>query len=133
MGWREALNFEHPIKGWQHLWIRYATNLDIKKDDTKGENSRYYKFAQRTASMNKGRRDDNSSRYGSHPGDRKTRDRQTTERLGKKQISKKEKYGRHGRRGRRRSDSDESSDLDNSAEKNAKGSDSKEQLPLDDG
>ncbi len=45
LGWREALGFEHPIKGWQHLWIRFATDLDTKKEETKGENSRYYKFA----------------------------------------------------------------------------------------
>lgn len=44
LGWREALAFEHQIKGWQHLWIRFATDLDVKKDDTKGQNSRFYKF-----------------------------------------------------------------------------------------
>lgn len=49
IGWREALAFEHPIKGWQNLWIRFATDLDIKKEDTKGENSRFYKFATRTS------------------------------------------------------------------------------------
>ena len=26
LGWREALGFEHPLKGWQHLWIRFATD-----------------------------------------------------------------------------------------------------------
>ena len=47
LGWREALGFEHPLKGWQNLWIRFATDQDVKRDETKGENSRYYKFAQR--------------------------------------------------------------------------------------
>ena len=47
IGWREALAFEHPIKGWQNLWIRFATDLDVKKEDTKGENSRFYRFATR--------------------------------------------------------------------------------------
>jgi len=50
IGWREALPFEHPIKGWQNLWIRFATDLDVKKEDTKGENSRFYRFATRISS-----------------------------------------------------------------------------------
>lgn len=76
LGWREALGFEHPIKGWQNLWIRFATNLDVKKEDTKAENSRFYKFAQRTAQLSREKKaaaqrgSRSTSRYGSHPGDR---------------------------------------------------------------
>lgn len=134
LGWREALNFEHQLKGWQQLWIRFATDLDVKKEDTKGENSRFYKFAQRT----RGSTQHTGSRFGSHPGDRRKRDNrdgETQKRVGRKQISKNEKYGRSGRRGRRQDDSDgESSDLENSADKNKDESPKEQQVPaLDDG
>jgi hypothetical protein len=36
IGWREALGMNHDVKGWQNLWIRFATDLDVKKEDTKG-------------------------------------------------------------------------------------------------
>ena len=26
LGWREALGYQHPLKGWQNLWIRFATD-----------------------------------------------------------------------------------------------------------
>lgn len=129
IGWREALAFEHPIKGWQNLWIRFATDLDIKKEDTKGENSRFYKFATRTSNKQfsrGGRESRTDSRFGSHPGDHKNRDRETTK-ISKKHISKPEKY-RQGRRGRKDNSDDESSELDQSVN-------SKEQAgqALDDG
>ena len=44
LGWREALSYQHEVKGWQNLWIRFATDQDVKADNTKGENSRFYKF-----------------------------------------------------------------------------------------
>lgn len=43
-GWREALSYQHGRLGWQALWIRFATDLDVKKEETKGENSRFYKY-----------------------------------------------------------------------------------------
>lgn len=43
IGWREALSYKHDKRGWQNLWIRFATDLDVKKEETKGENSRFYK------------------------------------------------------------------------------------------
>ena len=36
IGWREALNYKHDKRGWQNLWIRFATDLDVKKEETKG-------------------------------------------------------------------------------------------------
>lgn len=45
IGWREALSYKSDVKGWQSLWIRFATDLDIKKSDTKGQDSRFYKFS----------------------------------------------------------------------------------------
>ena len=42
--WRQALGFEHDKKGWQRLWLRYATDRDTKADDQDGETSRFYKF-----------------------------------------------------------------------------------------
>jgi hypothetical protein len=45
IGWREALGMNHDVKGWQNLWIRFATDLDIKKEDTKGQDSRFYRFS----------------------------------------------------------------------------------------
>lgn len=133
LGWREALGFQHETKGWQNLWIRFATDLDTKKDETKGENSRYYKFAQRSNTHSKQRQ--SGGRYGSHPGDRQgnrnrgERDQQTTtQRIGKKAISKTDKYRSKQRQARKGGDnSDESSDLDNS--KSPQNSD----RPLDDG
>ena len=47
LGWREALSFQHELKGWQNLWVRFATDQDVKLDGTRGENSRFYKFQQR--------------------------------------------------------------------------------------
>ena len=44
LGWREALSYQHEVKGWQNLWIRFATDQEVKADNTKGENSRFYKF-----------------------------------------------------------------------------------------
>jgi hypothetical protein len=44
IGWREALSYHHDSRGWQNLWIRFATDLDVKKEETKGENSRFYKY-----------------------------------------------------------------------------------------
>jgi len=133
LGWREALGFEHETKGWQHLWIRFATDLDTKKEETKGENSRYYKFAQRTSTHHSKQRQ-SGGRYGSHPGDRQSnrnrgeRSEQTTSRIGKKAISKNEKYRSKQRQARKGGDnSDESSDLDNS--KSPQNAD----RPLDDG
>ena len=115
IGWREALAFEHPIKGWQNLWIRFATDLDVKKEDTKGENSRFYRFATRISNKQSGRGGRESkggSRFGSHPGDHKNRDRESTK-ISKKHISKPEKY-RQGRRGKKDNSDDESSELDQS-------------------
>jgi len=43
-GWREALAYQNGKLGWQALWIRFATDLDVKKEETKGENSRFYKY-----------------------------------------------------------------------------------------
>ena len=43
IGWREALSYHHDKRGWQNLWVRFATDRDVKKEDTKGENSRFYK------------------------------------------------------------------------------------------
>jgi len=31
IGWREALSYQHDVKGWQTLWIRFSTDLDTKK------------------------------------------------------------------------------------------------------
>ena len=44
LGWRSALGFDHDKKGWQRLWLRFATDQDQKKDETKPENSRFYKY-----------------------------------------------------------------------------------------
>ena len=42
-GWKEAFGFQLRNNGrWQKLWIRYATDQDVKAEDTKGENSRFY-------------------------------------------------------------------------------------------
>ena len=124
LGWREALSFEHHIKGWQHLWIRFATDLDVKKDETKGENSRYYKFAARNAELKKQQQSSSrhkGSRIGSHPGDRR-KERREVDRVGRKQISKNEKYARSDRRRRRQNAEDsESSGFENSAEKDKDG------------
>jgi len=35
-GWRQALGFKHDRKGWQRLWLRFASDRDVKKDETKG-------------------------------------------------------------------------------------------------
>lgn len=43
-GWRPALGYDHDKKGWQRLWLRFATDKDQKKEDTKPENSRFYKY-----------------------------------------------------------------------------------------
>ena len=45
IGWREALAYQQEVKGWQSLWIRYATDLDVKKEATKGQDSRFYRFS----------------------------------------------------------------------------------------
>lgn len=45
IGWREALGYQQEVKGWQSLWIRYATDLDVKKEGTKGSDSRFYRFS----------------------------------------------------------------------------------------
>lgn len=44
IGWREAINYHHSVKGWQTLWIRFATDLDVKSEETKGQDSRFYRF-----------------------------------------------------------------------------------------
>lgn len=44
IGWREAIGYQHDVKGWQTLWIRFATDLDVKNPETKGQDSRYYRF-----------------------------------------------------------------------------------------
>lgn len=46
IGWREALGYKHDVKGWQTLWIRFSTDLDVKKDETRGTDSKFYKFMQ---------------------------------------------------------------------------------------
>lgn len=117
LGWREALGFEHPIKGWQHLWIRFATDQDVKKEDTKGENSRFYRFATRT-SQQRGR-GSHSSHRPHHSGryDRDDRrDRGSSGRITKKAISKPEKYRDNQRKARKydKDSDDESSDFENS-------------------
>ena len=132
LGWREALSFEHAIKGWQYLWIRFATDLDIKKEETKGENSRFYKFAQRTASQLKSStwtsQRPSVSRFGSHPGDRndrRSKEERRPAKVGNKVISKPEKYRAAHRNARKKEVSEESSDLDDS--------DRSKGRPLDDG
>ena len=40
------MGYKLEDKGWQTLWIRYATDLDVKNPETKGSESRYYKYAQ---------------------------------------------------------------------------------------
>ena len=32
---------------WQKLWLRYATDRDVKSDDTRGQNSRFYMLEKR--------------------------------------------------------------------------------------
>lgn len=91
MGWREALGFEHKLKGWQFLWIRFATDLDKKKESTKGKDSRFYRFQKRTY--------DKHDRY----------DRHSRSSLHKKGIYKKEKYGDRRRRRRSSSNDDKAS------------------------
>lgn len=54
IGWREALGYKHDVKGWQTLWIRFSTDLDVKKPDTKGTDSKFYKFMQSNKKHYKG-------------------------------------------------------------------------------
>lgn len=43
LGWKEALGFQLTSSArWQKLWIRAATDRDVKDENTKGENSRFY-------------------------------------------------------------------------------------------
>lgn len=45
VGWREAFGFQLRTSGrMQKLWMRYATDKDVKDETTKGENSRYYQL-----------------------------------------------------------------------------------------
>jgi len=43
IGWREAFGFQLKNNArLQKLWMRFATDLDVKDENTKGENSRFY-------------------------------------------------------------------------------------------
>lgn len=45
-GWKEALGFQLRTGGgrWQKLWIRAATDKDVKDESVKGTESRYYQL-----------------------------------------------------------------------------------------
>lgn len=48
IGWKEALQYCSRTTGhFQKLWIRAATNLDVKSEETKGADSRYYQLQQK--------------------------------------------------------------------------------------
>lgn len=48
LGWKEALSFQLRTTGhWQKLWIRAATDLDVKSEETRGADSRYYQLQQK--------------------------------------------------------------------------------------
>jgi hypothetical protein len=42
-GWRQALGYEHDKRGWQCLWLRYATDQDVKPEEQSGKDSRFYR------------------------------------------------------------------------------------------
>ena len=44
IGWRQALGYKHDVKGWQTLWIRYATDHDIKSKEQSGKDSKFYQY-----------------------------------------------------------------------------------------
>ena len=45
VGWKEALGYQTKSNAkWQQLWIRCATDLDVKAEGTKGSDSRYYQI-----------------------------------------------------------------------------------------
>jgi hypothetical protein len=44
IGWRQALGYKHDVKGWQTLWIRYATDLDVKSKEQSGKDSKFYQY-----------------------------------------------------------------------------------------
>ena len=46
IGFWQADDYKHDKYGWQTLWLRYATDLDKKGEDTKGQDSRFYKIQQ---------------------------------------------------------------------------------------
>ena len=46
-GWKEAFGFQltkPPNNRYQKLWLRYACTSDVKSQETKGSNSRYYQL-----------------------------------------------------------------------------------------
>ena len=45
-GWKEIFGFQLKKQGGklQKLWVRFATDKDYKSENTKGENSRFYKL-----------------------------------------------------------------------------------------
>lgn len=62
-GWRQALGFAHNTKGWQCLWMRYATDQDKKPEGHSGKNSRFYR-QQMSNQRRGGKQEYNRRRFG---------------------------------------------------------------------
>lgn len=64
IGFTDVMGYQLNLPGhdrhtepWQNLWIRRACNTDVKRNDTCGKNSRYYKFEIKKKYGDKPRRD----------------------------------------------------------------------------